>query len=154
MTEREANVRSIIERKSLLPRMIYLSIQSASTSLKENLEVNGSRSDPKIPSELKVLLEHYAKMLGYSFADAIEVVLGVSSGLKSFEVILHHKCYSTLLWLHCSSSYSSISKALFDHIVTVYWFMNRRQLFKVTSLLLVGRALNGEPVVLVKIYYK
>lgn len=152
MTEREANVRSIIERKSLLPRMIYLSIQSASTSLKENLEVNGS--DLKIPSELKVLLERYAKMLGYSFADAIEVVLGVSSGLKSFEVILHHKCYSTLLWLHCSSSYSSISKALFDHIVTVYWFMNIRQLFKVTSLLLVGRALNGEPVVLVKIFYK
>lgn len=32
--------------------------------------------------------------------------------------------------------------------------MNIRQLFKVTSLLLVGRALNGEPVVLVKIYYK
>ncbi|KAM5583076.1 N-terminal acetyltransferase B complex auxiliary subunit NAA25 [Rosa sericea] len=86
MTEREANVRSIIERKSLLPRMIYLSIQSASTSLKENLEVNGSVSDPKIPSELKILLERYAKMLGYSFTDAIEVVLGVSGGQKSFEV--------------------------------------------------------------------
>ncbi|XP_008232050.1 PREDICTED: phagocyte signaling-impaired protein [Prunus mume] len=86
MKEREANVRRVIERKSLLPRMIYLSIQSASASLKENLEVNGTRSDPKVPSELKLLLECYAKMLGFSLSDAIEVVFGVSSGLKSFEV--------------------------------------------------------------------
>lgn len=99
MTEREANVRSMIERKSLLPRLIYLSIQSASTSLKENLEINGSASDPKISSELKILLERYAKMLGYSFTDAIEVVLGVSGGQKSFEVLLHHQSHFTLIWL-------------------------------------------------------
>ena len=86
MTDREANVRSIIEKKSLLPRMIYLSIQSASTSLRENLEVNGLASNTKISSELKILLERYAKMLGHSFTDAIEVVLGVSGGQKSFEV--------------------------------------------------------------------
>ncbi|XP_048420482.1 N-terminal acetyltransferase B complex auxiliary subunit NAA25-like [Pyrus x bretschneideri] len=84
--EREANVRRVIERKSLLPRMIYLSIQNASTSLKENLEANGNTSDPKGPSELKSLLERYAKMLGFTLNDAVEVVLGVSSGLKSFEV--------------------------------------------------------------------
>ncbi|KAF3454849.1 hypothetical protein FNV43_RR05297 [Rhamnella rubrinervis] len=84
--EREANVRRVVERKSLLPRMIYLSIQSASTSLKENLEVNGSISDPKISSELKILLERYAKMLGFSFFDAIDIVSGVSGGLKSLEV--------------------------------------------------------------------
>ncbi|RXI04113.1 hypothetical protein DVH24_038387 [Malus domestica] len=84
--EREANVRRVIERKSLLPRMIYLSIQNASTSLKENLEANGTTSDSKVPSELKSLLERYAKMLGFTLNDAIEVVLGVSSGLKSFEV--------------------------------------------------------------------
>ncbi|KAF2290270.1 hypothetical protein GH714_006936 [Hevea brasiliensis] len=83
--EREENVRRVIERKSLLPRMIYLSIQSASVSLKENAEVNGSMSEPKISSELKFLLERYAKMLGSSLTDAIEVVMGVSTGLKSSE---------------------------------------------------------------------
>lgn len=66
--------------------MIYLSIQSASASLKENLEANGSISDPKISSELKTLLERHAKMLGFSFSDAVNVVLGVSGGLKSSEV--------------------------------------------------------------------
>lgn len=66
--------------------MIYLSIQSASASLKDNFEINGSVSDPKISSELKILLERYAKMLGFSLSDATEVVLGVSGGLKSSEV--------------------------------------------------------------------
>ncbi|XP_030963835.1 N-terminal acetyltransferase B complex auxiliary subunit NAA25 isoform X1 [Quercus lobata] len=85
--EREANLRRVIERKSLLPRMVYLSIQSASTLLKENIEVNGSVSDPKISSELKFLLERYAKLLGLSLSDAIEVVVGVSSGLKPSSAI-------------------------------------------------------------------
>lgn len=84
--EKEASVRRAVERKSLLPRMIYLSIRSASTSVKENFDVNGSISDPKISSELKILLERYAKMLGFSFSEAIEVVSGVSGGLKSSEV--------------------------------------------------------------------
>lgn len=84
--EREANVRRVIERKSLLPRMVYLSIRSASVSLKENIEVNGSLSDPKISSELKFLLERYAKLLGFSLSDSIEVVLGVSSGVKPSSV--------------------------------------------------------------------
>ncbi|KDP45753.1 hypothetical protein JCGZ_17360 [Jatropha curcas] len=83
--EREENVRRVIERKSLLPRMIYLSIQSASVSIKENAEVNGSTSEPKISQELKFLLECYAKMLGYSLTNAIELVIGVSSGTKSSE---------------------------------------------------------------------
>ncbi|KAI9196072.1 hypothetical protein LWI28_020834 [Acer negundo] len=83
--EREANVRRVVERKSLLPRMIYLSIQSASASRKENLKVNGTMSDQNISSELKHLLGQYAKMLGFSLSDAIEVVMGVSKGQKSFE---------------------------------------------------------------------
>ncbi|KAF5446637.1 hypothetical protein F2P56_032248 [Juglans regia] len=86
-TEREANVRRVIERKSLLPRMIYLSIRSASALLKENIEVNGSLSDPKTSSELKFLLERYAKLLGFSLSDSIEVVLGVSSGIKPSSTI-------------------------------------------------------------------
>ncbi|KAE8039358.1 hypothetical protein FH972_011778 [Carpinus fangiana] len=80
--DREANIRRVIERKSLLPRMVYLSIQSASALLKENIEVNGSISGPKISSDLKFLLERYAKLLGFSFSDAIEVVVGVSGGQK------------------------------------------------------------------------
>ncbi|KAJ0020446.1 hypothetical protein Pint_32451 [Pistacia integerrima] len=83
MEERETNVRRVIEKKSLLPRMIYLSIQSASASIKDNFEVNDSLSDPKVSPELKYLLECYAKMLGFSLSDAIEVVVGVSNGLKS-----------------------------------------------------------------------
>ncbi|CAK7351925.1 unnamed protein product [Dovyalis caffra] len=83
--EREGNVRRVIERKSLLPRIIYLSIHSASASLKENVEENGSISMSKISSEFKFLLEQHAKMLGFSLSDAVEVVMGVSSGVKSFE---------------------------------------------------------------------
>ncbi|XVF05817.1 hypothetical protein REPUB_Repub05bG0205700 [Reevesia pubescens] len=83
--EREANVRGIIQRKSLLPRMIYLSIQSASVLHKDNSGINGSLADPNMSSELKTLLECYAKMLGFSLNDAIDVVVGVSHGLKSYE---------------------------------------------------------------------
>jgi N-terminal acetyltransferase B complex non-catalytic subunit len=66
--------------------MVYLSIQSASALLKENIEVNGSISGPKISSDLKFLLERYAKLLGFSFSDAIEVVVGVSGGQKPSSV--------------------------------------------------------------------
>ncbi|WJZ89167.1 hypothetical protein VitviT2T_008405 [Vitis vinifera] len=82
---REANVRTAIEKRSLVPRMIYLSIQCASASLKENIEANGSMYDPKISSELRFLLERYAKILGFPFNDAIQVVVGVLSGQKSSE---------------------------------------------------------------------
>lgn len=66
--------------------MIYLSIQCASASSKENIEVNGSLSDPKVSSELKSLLERYAKLLGCSLSEGIDVVVGVSCSQKSFEV--------------------------------------------------------------------
>ena len=82
----EANLPKAIERRSLLPRMIYLSIQCASSSLKENVETNGSVFDPKISLEIKILLERYAKFLGFSFQDAIEVLFATSSGGKSLEV--------------------------------------------------------------------
>lgn len=68
--------------------MIYLSIQSASTLVKENFEVNGSVSDCKVLSELKILLERYAMSLGFSFSDALGVVMEISSGKKSLEVWL------------------------------------------------------------------
>lgn len=72
----------VIEKKSLLPRMIYLSIQSASASIKEHVDVNGSVT-PDISSEMKLLLERYAQLLGYSLSEAREVVMGLSSGERS-----------------------------------------------------------------------
>lgn len=79
-------MRRVVERRSLLPRMIYLSIQCASASHKENVEANGSITDPKVSSELKFLLERYAKILGYTFTDAIEVVARASGAQKASEV--------------------------------------------------------------------
>ncbi|XP_057487729.1 N-terminal acetyltransferase B complex auxiliary subunit NAA25-like isoform X1 [Actinidia eriantha] len=83
----EANVPKAIERRSLLPRMIYLSIQCASSSLKENVETNGSVFDPKISLELKILLERYAKFLGFPFQNAVEMLFATSSGRKSSEAL-------------------------------------------------------------------
>ncbi|KAF7833806.1 N-terminal acetyltransferase B complex auxiliary subunit NAA25 [Senna tora] len=80
--ERETSFKRVIEKRSLLPRMIHLSIQSASTSIKEHMEVNGS-VPPKISSELKLLLERYAQLLNFSLSEAIDVVMGFSSGERS-----------------------------------------------------------------------
>lgn len=66
--------------------MMYLSIYSASASVKENIEANGSTVDPKLPLELKILLERYAKILEFPFQDAVELVFGVPSGQKPLEV--------------------------------------------------------------------
>lgn len=80
----EATVTRNIEKRSLVPRMIYLSIQCASSSIKGNSNVNGF--DSKDSSELKSLLECYANVLGHTLQDAVELLIGVSSGQKSFEV--------------------------------------------------------------------
>ncbi|XP_045820585.1 N-terminal acetyltransferase B complex auxiliary subunit NAA25 [Trifolium pratense] len=80
--ERETSLKRDIEKKSLLPRMIYLSIQSASLSIKEHVEVNGSVT-PDITLELKLLLERFAQFLGFSLSEAIEVVKGFSNGERS-----------------------------------------------------------------------
>lgn len=66
--------------------MIFLSIQSASTLVSENFEVNGPVSDCKASPELKILLECYTKSLGFSFSDAIGIVLEIFDGKKSSEV--------------------------------------------------------------------
>ncbi|XP_043701525.1 N-terminal acetyltransferase B complex auxiliary subunit NAA25 isoform X2 [Telopea speciosissima] len=83
--EKEADACKIFERRSLLPRMIHLSIQCAS-SLKENVEANGSMPDNKSSAELKSLLERYAKSLGFLFSDALEEIFAIAEGQQSFEV--------------------------------------------------------------------
>lgn len=81
----QAKVVKTIEKRSLLPRIIYLSIQCASSSVKESVETNGSVFDPKLSSELRLLLERYANILGFSFQDAVGLAFDISSGLKDAE---------------------------------------------------------------------
>ncbi|KAG9455227.1 hypothetical protein H6P81_008131 [Aristolochia fimbriata] len=82
--KREEKLRKAVERRSLLPRSIYLSIQNASL-LKETVETNGPASTMDNKSELKHLLERYAKILGFSFDEAIKVLVDVSKGKKNFK---------------------------------------------------------------------
>ncbi|KAK4278520.1 hypothetical protein QN277_016356 [Acacia crassicarpa] len=84
--ERETSCKRMIEKRSLVPRMIYLSIQRASASVKEIVEVNGSVS-PNICSELKLLLERYAQLLGFSLCEAIDMIMDFPSGERFSEVV-------------------------------------------------------------------
>ncbi|GMH11218.1 hypothetical protein Nepgr_013059 [Nepenthes gracilis] len=84
--EWEVNMQKIIQKRSFLPRMIYLSIRCASNSVKENIESNGS-IDSSVCLELKSLLAHYADILGFSLNDAVEVLVEVSDGRKSLEAL-------------------------------------------------------------------
>ncbi|CAH2069530.1 unnamed protein product [Thlaspi arvense] len=83
--DREENMKRAIQRKSLLPRMIYLSIQRSSTALKESVETNGSGGDLKICEELKFLLEEYTNLLGCSLSDAVDMITGISQGARTSE---------------------------------------------------------------------
>lgn len=77
MNERETSCKRTIEKRSLVPRMIYLSIQSASASMKENVEANGA-VPLKVSSELKLLLERYTQLLGFSLQEAVDVIMDAS----------------------------------------------------------------------------
>ncbi|XP_009120353.1 N-terminal acetyltransferase B complex auxiliary subunit NAA25 isoform X1 [Brassica rapa] len=85
--DREENVRRAIQRKSLVPRMIYLSIQCSATALKESIETNGSGGDIKTCEELKSLLDEYIKTLESSFSDAVEKITEISQGARTFETL-------------------------------------------------------------------
>ncbi|PWA41164.1 43kDa postsynaptic protein, N-acetyltransferase B complex, non-catalytic subunit [Artemisia annua] len=80
----QAKVTKGNEKRSLLPRLIYLSIQCASLSIKGTAGINGF--DSKDSTELKLLLETYANFLELPFQDAVELVISVSHGQKSVEV--------------------------------------------------------------------
>ncbi|KAL6532598.1 hypothetical protein OROHE_014020 [Orobanche hederae] len=85
INQTEMNVVKTIEKRSLLPRLIYLSVYSASSSVKENIEANAPVVDKKLSLELKILLERYSKLLEFPFQDAIEHVFEVSSGQTPLE---------------------------------------------------------------------
>jgi len=74
-----------VERKSLVPRLVYLSTHGCASFLRES-ESNGASSDVTASGEMKTLLEKYARSIGYSFDDALSVVLGISSGKKAVKV--------------------------------------------------------------------
>lgn len=82
----ETNVHVIVQKRSLLPRMIYLSVQCVSASIKDSVEVNGSVSDSSFSLEMKPLLEHHAKILGFSLDEAVKVIQDVAEGKTSWEV--------------------------------------------------------------------
>ncbi|KAK4370295.1 hypothetical protein RND71_009770 [Anisodus tanguticus] len=81
----QAKVVKTIEKRSLLPRIVHLSIQCASSSVKGSFEANGSVFDPRLSSELRLLLDRYANILGFSFQDAVGLAFDILSGLKDAE---------------------------------------------------------------------
>ncbi|CAA7398214.1 unnamed protein product [Spirodela intermedia] len=86
--DKQAIDREAIKRRSLLPRLLYLSIQAAtSASFKENADANGSsHGDDKEhnSSELESLLEQYSATLGYpSFREAAKAIAAVSEDQSS-----------------------------------------------------------------------
>lgn len=86
LAKKEGPAKKLIERKSLLPRLVYLSTQTASSSLKEAISANGSTPDTNNSQELKHLLERYAKNIGFSFEDAKNFILDIAKGQRSSKV--------------------------------------------------------------------
>lgn len=107
----EANTLKTIERRSLVPRMIYLSIQSAALSVKDNIEANGSLPEHQGPSELRILLERYANILGFSFHDAINMVSDVPRGHNSSEVASPN----VIEWMNFAVFYNAWSLNSHEH---------------------------------------
>lgn len=67
-----------------MPRIVYLSMQAASPIPKENTQTtNGGGPSVTIADELGSLLERYARSIGFSFNDAIDAILSISTGENS-----------------------------------------------------------------------
>ncbi|XP_074301820.1 N-terminal acetyltransferase B complex auxiliary subunit NAA25-like isoform X1 [Silene latifolia] len=81
----ETSVQKIVKKRSLIPRLVYLSVQFVSTFVKKNVEANGSASDSSCCLEMKSLLETYAETLGLSLDDGIKLVLDAAEGEKPLE---------------------------------------------------------------------
>ncbi|CAN6469786.1 unnamed protein product [Victoria cruziana] len=79
---KEAQLLKVIEKRSLVPRLVCLSIQSTAASFHEALEYNGASHDHKSSLELRSLLERYAIILGLPFDDAVITLTKLSNGQK------------------------------------------------------------------------
>lgn len=80
--EKDGSKLKDVERKSLVPRLVYLSTHGCASFLRER-ESNGASSDATASGEMKTLLDKYARSIGYSFDDALSFVLGISHGKKA-----------------------------------------------------------------------
>jgi hypothetical protein len=83
--EKDGSKLKDVERKSLVPRLVYLSTHGCASFLRER-ESNGASSDATASGEMKTLLDKYARSIGYSFDDALSFVLGISHGKKAVKV--------------------------------------------------------------------
>lgn len=77
-----------VKKRSLIPRLLYLSIQAASCSTKISSPLP-ALSNFEISSELKLLLENYSVILGCSFDEAVSSIININfsedcSSLKVF----------------------------------------------------------------------
>lgn len=74
--------RGAIKRRSLIPRLLHLSVQAAASWFKENADVNGSPShddgEEHSSSELTALLEQYSATLGQPFREAARAIAAAS----------------------------------------------------------------------------
>uniref|UniRef100_A0A0A9B316 Uncharacterized protein n=1 Tax=Arundo donax TaxID=35708 RepID=A0A0A9B316_ARUDO len=71
------------ERKSLVPRLVYLSTHGCASFLIER-EPNGSCSGVTAVGEMKILLEKYARSIGYSIDDALSIMSSGKKAVKDF----------------------------------------------------------------------
>ncbi|KAJ3676463.1 hypothetical protein LUZ60_003875 [Juncus effusus] len=98
------------ERKALVPRLVLLSMLSQRNQT-QNAE-SANRSSVNIVGELGTLLEKYARTIGFSFNDAVQAILSISNGQKSFQDFPTDmvSCISFAVFINawnCSASKSS-----------------------------------------------
>ncbi|XP_051153025.1 N-terminal acetyltransferase B complex auxiliary subunit NAA25-like isoform X2 [Andrographis paniculata] len=84
-SELEAHFHKTLLLRSLIPRLLYLSLRSASESIEDIIEVDELVLNSNLSTELKTLLERFARTLEFPFLNAVELILGVSISQKSFE---------------------------------------------------------------------
>ncbi|XP_031485379.1 N-terminal acetyltransferase B complex auxiliary subunit NAA25 [Nymphaea colorata] len=82
---KEARLLQAIEKRSLIPRLVCLSIQNTAASFQETLESNGTSHDNKSNLELRSLLDQYAIILGLPFDDAVNMLTKLSDGQKALQ---------------------------------------------------------------------
>ncbi|OVA18795.1 N-acetyltransferase B complex [Macleaya cordata] len=85
---REVNARIDIERRTVIPRLIYLSLKCASAFMQRSLQARSSTlvSD-SIRSELVNLLIRYANSLCITFSQAVDIIDKISIGQTPVEGI-------------------------------------------------------------------
>lgn len=118
--EKDGSKLKDVERKSLVPRLVYLSTHGCASFLRES-ESNGASSDVTASGEMKTLLDKYARSIGYSFDDALNFVLGISYGKKAVKVttFFHPDCIFTLFSDFICSGYYCVPEKHYLHFFSM-----------------------------------